>query len=112
MKTDTEPQPTADLRNMTVSVPRSEAILAPLAMSVTAAPDSAPRKKVTAGANRRPPSLVDVSRGRHRGPQGGVAVTSGPACGCAPQLLHQPVPRGRSGLTQVNDSSQPATVGI
>jgi len=48
----------------------------------------AAHKKFLLEANRRPPSLVDVSRGCHRGPKGGVAVTSGPACGCAPQLLH------------------------
>ena len=51
----------------------------------------AAQRKLLLEANRRPPSLVDVSRAVTAG-QGGVAVTAGrraPQCP-APQLLHTP----------------------
>jgi hypothetical protein len=54
-------------------------------------PTRAAQRKLLLEANRRPPSLVDVSRAVTAG-QGGVAVTAGrraPQCP-APQLLHTP----------------------
>ena len=55
-------------------------------MSVTAAPGlSAAQRKLLLEANRELPSLVDVSRARHRGP-GRRRGDSGPA---APQVLRR-----------------------
>jgi hypothetical protein len=67
---------------------------------------AAPRKLLLE-ANRRPPSLVDVSRAVTAG-QGGVAVTSGPACASvscaavpptAAAAAPGPCPGDRSGVT-------------
>jgi len=66
----------------------------------------AAQRKLLLEANRRPPSLVDVSRGRHRGP-GRRRGDSGPACAsvsCAAVAVYAavaapgPCPGGRSGV--------------
>jgi len=72
----------------------------------------AAHKKFLLEANRRPPSLVDVSRGCHRGPgrrrgdkRAGVRV-------CAAVVAPGPCPGGRSGVTRVNDSTRTVRVTL